>query len=104
MKFVRQINGFKIGKKRFKFRLAPTEESDNETGYTHNAVTPIAMKNSNIPIILSDRLIEFGHFWMGGGEVDVKLAVNVNQFRNIYRPFVGDIVYEGTIDPTENLE
>ncbi|ETO15615.1 hypothetical protein RFI_21751, partial [Reticulomyxa filosa] len=104
MKFVRYINGYEISKKNFKFRLASPEESLQVTGFDHNAVTPIGIKYSDIPIILSHRVLELGHFWMGGGEVDVKIAVNVNQFRNQFKPYIADITYEGFIDPTENLE
>lgn len=103
MKFVREIHK-KLGKKKFKFRLASAEENAIETGFKHNAVTPIGIKNTKIPIILSSRLLELDHFWMGGGEYDVKLAVDVNEFRKIYKPLVADIVYDGFIDPNDNLD
>eukprot|EP01084_Bolivina_argentea_P078128 141750_1 len=104
MKFARKIHENKVGKKKFKFRLADSEANAIETGFKHNAVTPIGLKNKKIPIILSDRLLELGHFWMGGGEYDVKLAVDTKQFIKIYEPYVADIVYDGTIDPNENLD
>lgn len=103
MKFVRELHG-KLGKRQFNFRLAPESENEKETGFEHNSVTPIGIKNKKIPIILSDRLLELGHFWMGGGEVDVKVAINTSEFRNIFRPYVAKIVYDGYIDPNENLE
>ena len=102
MKFVRKIHDFKVGKKKFKFRLASPEENDEESGFEHNAVTPIGIKNAKIPIILSSRLMELDHFWMGGGEEDVKLAVDVKEFIKVYNPYVTDIVYDGWIDPNEN--
>ena len=55
MKFVRAIHK-ELGKKKFKFRLASAEENAIETGLKHNAVTPIGIKNTKIPIILSQRL------------------------------------------------
>ena len=104
-KFVRAINDHKVSKKHFNFRLAPADESQQMTGYGYNAVAPLGIQHSqNIPIILSHRLLEFSHFWMGGGEVDVKLAVNTHDFRNHFKPYVANIVYDGYIDPTENLE
>lgn len=103
MKFVRELHK-KLGKRQFNFRLAPGKESDEETGFTHNSVTPIGIKNKKIPIVMSDRILELDHFWMGGGEFDVKLAVDTNEFRNIYRPYIANIVKPGTVDPNRNLE
>ncbi len=103
MKFVRKINNFKVSKKKFNFRLAPEEENEKVTGFSHNAVAPIGMKNRDIPIIMSHRLLEYGHFWMGGGEVDVKFGMDTAEFRNVFRPYVADITYDGWIDPTKDL-
>ena len=100
MKFIRAISR-EIGQKKFNSRLASSEENTIATGFKHNAVTPIGVKNKNIPIILSERLLELT-IWMGGGEYDVKVSVDVNEFRNVYRPYVADIVYDGNIDPNEN--
>jgi len=30
-------------------------------------------------------------FWLGGGEVDVKLAIDVEEFVQILKPIVGEI-------------
>ena len=103
MKFVRDLHG-KLGKRQFNFRLAPEQENLIETGFQHNSVTPIGIKNKKIPIIISDRLLDYGHIWIGGGEVDVKIAINMAEFRNVFRPYVAKIVYDGWIDPNENLE
>merc|ERR1712130_366385 len=97
MKFVRKIHENKVGKKKFKFRLASSDENDKETGFLHNAVTPIGLKNTKIPIILSSRLMELDHFWMGGGEHDVKLAVDTKEFIEKYNVYVADVVYDGWI-------
>lgn len=104
MKFVRKLHDNKVGKKKFKFRLASPEENAQETGFEHNSVTPIGMKNQSIPIIVSSRMMELDHFWMGGGEHDVKLAVDTKQFVQATKAYVADIVYDGWIDPNENMD
>ncbi|KAG0553497.1 hypothetical protein KC19_12G015900 [Ceratodon purpureus] len=89
--FVHSLNEGKIPKKRFNFRLAPEEESNRLSGFEHNAVTPIGMRE-DIPVILSDAIVKLSprFFWLGGGEVDLKLGIKTDDFLNIVKPFVTD--------------
>lgn len=82
--------------KAFNMRLAPVDVSDRVTGYTHNAVTPVGLALS-VPIVLSDEIARLDPpcFWMGGGEVDLKLAVDTAQFVAAYQPMVLDITRGG---------
>ena len=36
--------------------------------------------------------------WIGGGESDIKLAVDIDEFRNVFKPFVADFTQEGWND------
>ncbi len=83
-----------VGIKWFNMRLAPDEESKALTGYGHNAVTPVGMAHP-IPIVLSHKILELDppFFWMGGGEVDLKLGLSAPQFVAAYSPLVVDCTY-----------
>eukprot|EP01092_Planopodium_desertum_P013598 TRINITY_DN6639_c0_g1_i1.p1 TRINITY_DN6639_c0_g1~~TRINITY_DN6639_c0_g1_i1.p1 ORF type:complete len:110 (-),score=4.40 TRINITY_DN6639_c0_g1_i1:32-361(-) len=89
--FVRGMS--KLGRKKYKFRLAKPADNARLTGYEHNAVTPIGLK-SEVPIILSDKILKNDTMWLGGGEVDLKWNVNVRQFVEKLGSFVGDIADE----------
>lgn len=93
--FVHAMNKDKgVSKRKFNFRLCPEDVSCALTGYGHNAVTPVGM-NENIPIILSKSVTELveGYFWLGAGEVDLKLGLNTQQFIKAYDPFVCDCTF-----------
>lgn len=92
--FLHSLNGGQIAKKRFNMRLAPEEDSDLLTGFEHNAVTPVGMK-TKIPVILSDAIVRLipEFFWMGGGEVDLKLGMSVSDFVRSFQPFIADCTH-----------
>lgn len=52
------------------------------TGFEHNAMCPIGLKQKDIPIILDEKIVNLtpNFFWAGGGEVDLKLGVKVSEF------------------------
>ncbi|EHA8588554.1 hypothetical protein COCNU_scaffold005770G000010 [Cocos nucifera] len=87
--FLYALNNKKIPKKRFNMRLAPEEESVKLTGYVHNAVTCIGME-TDIPVILDEAIAKLDpdFFWLGGGEVDLKLGIRTSQFISAINPFV----------------
>ncbi|KAK1262535.1 hypothetical protein QJS04_geneDACA021656 [Acorus gramineus] len=87
--FLYTLNNGKIAKKKFNLRLAPEEESLKLTGYGHNAVTCVGMK-TNIPVILDEAIarLDPDFFWLGGGEVDLKLGIRTPQFIDSIKPFV----------------
>ena len=74
----------KLGRKHFHYRVADEQKSFELTGYPHNGVTPFLLGDQVGCIILSETL-EKGvgqtqgadwtqAFWLGGGNVDVKLS------------------------------
>lgn len=87
--FLYSLNGGRIPKKKFNLRLAPEEISLELTGYGHNAVTCIGMK-TDIPIILDEAIVKLTpeFFWLGGGEVDLKLGIRTSEFINFVKPFI----------------
>ncbi|BBN06786.1 hypothetical protein MPTK1_3g23870 [Marchantia polymorpha subsp. ruderalis] len=92
--FVYSLNDGKVPKKKFNLRLAPEEESNKLTGFEHNAVTPFGMV-TDIPVILSDAIVRLQpeYFWLGGGEVDLKLGLRTEDFIRILSPFIVDCIY-----------
>ncbi|KAL0716757.1 hypothetical protein Bca4012_066079 [Brassica carinata] len=87
--FLYSLNEGKIPKKRFNLRLAPEETSIQLTGFEHNAVTCVGMKTS-IPVILDEAITKLkpDFFWLGGGEIDLKLGVRTSEFLDFVKPFV----------------
>ncbi|PON40628.1 LOW QUALITY PROTEIN: YbaK/aminoacyl-tRNA synthetase-associated domain containing protein, partial [Parasponia andersonii] len=87
--FLYSLNDGKIAKKKFNLRLAPEETSVKLTGYEHNAVTCIGMK-TDIPVILDEAITKLNpdFFWLGGGDVDLKLGIRTSDFINSVKPFI----------------
>ncbi|XP_043716072.1 uncharacterized protein LOC122664358 [Telopea speciosissima] len=87
--FLYSLNNGKIPKKKFNMRLAPEDQSAKLTGYEHNAVTCIGM-NTTIPVILDEAIVKLNpdFFWLGGGEVELKLGIRTSQFINVIKPFI----------------
>ncbi|KAL9249378.1 hypothetical protein AKJ16_DCAP04163 [Drosera capensis] len=87
--FLYSINGGEVPKKKFNLRLAPEETSATLTGYEHNAVTCIGMK-TEIPVILDEAIVNLSpdFFWLGGGEVDLKMGIRTTEFIDFVKPFI----------------
>ncbi|XP_075517953.1 uncharacterized protein LOC142552176 isoform X2 [Primulina tabacum] len=87
--FLYALNDGKISKKKINMRLAPEAASAKLTGYEHNGVTCIGMK-TDIPVILDEAIVKLkpDFFWLGGGEIDLKLGIRTSQFIDFVKPFV----------------
>ena len=74
--------------KGFHFRLAEEAEALELSGYQYNAITPFFMKNSDIPIILSQDIAELdpAYLWFSGGRINVKMGVSVADFLRFFGP------------------
>ncbi len=100
MRYLREINSeSKLGKRQFYFRLAREEDQAQLTGYKFNAVSPVGMTQF-VPIIFSKAILNqnLSHIFLGGGEVDVKLQVNVREFIDRVKPLIADVTDP---DPTK---
>ncbi|KAL2926458.1 3-ketodihydrosphingosine reductase TSC10 [Bienertia sinuspersici] len=87
--YLYSLNEGKVPKKKFNLRLAPEEISNNLTGFEHNAVTCIGMK-TNIPVILDEAIMKLSpdFFWLGGGEVNLKMGIRTSEFIRFVKPFI----------------
>ena len=105
MKFAKNLQNekyvnTKLGKKYFHFRLADEDEARELTGYGYNAITPFLMKTQylliRLPVIMSDALVDLrpNYLWLGGGEVDLKLGMSVDEFLKYTGAYVADIIYK----------
>ncbi|XAR54964.1 hypothetical protein NMG60_11030318 [Bertholletia excelsa] len=90
--FLYSLNDGKIPKKRINMRLAPEETSHKLTGFEHNAVTCIGMK-TDIPVILDEAIVKLNpdFFWLGGGDVFLKLGIRTSEFISCVKPFIVSI-------------
>lgn len=72
------------------FRLA--EDCIGVTGFPPNGVTPVGM-TTPMPIVLDKKLttLEPPMFWMGGGEVSLKLSVDTQEFISCFDPIIGTV-------------
>ncbi|XP_009605230.1 uncharacterized protein LOC107826295 [Nicotiana tabacum] len=87
--FLYTLNDGKIAKKKFNMRLAPEEISVKLTGYEHNGVTCVGMK-TDIQVILDEAITKLNpdFFWLGGGEIDLKLGMRTSEFIKFVQPFI----------------
>jgi prolyl-tRNA editing enzyme YbaK/EbsC (Cys-tRNA(Pro) deacylase) len=79
---VRRLEGKNaVGKKQYSIRMVSQEVSDALSGFPHNAVTPIGMAKP-VLVLLSDKIktLPEGKMWLGGGEVDLKVRLDVAEF------------------------
>mmetsp|Transcript_4310 Transcript_4310/g.10748 ORF Transcript_4310/g.10748 Transcript_4310/m.10748 type:complete len:104 (+) Transcript_4310:60-371(+) len=76
----------------YNMRLVDGDLSDQMSGFEHNAVTPLGCKTS-FPVILQSDIarLPIGQFWLGGGEVDLKLRFPVDEFKRAFHPHIGDV-------------
>ena len=81
-------------RKKIKMRLASESVSQAITGYAHNAVTPFACKR-RIPTIISHHITNLrpDFFWMGAGEVDLKVGLPCTAFVQEFGIHVTDCTY-----------
>jgi len=85
----------RLSKKKFHFQLADDQASFELSGFGHNAISPIGLKR-DIPIIVCNRILGLNPpvIFLGGGEVDVKLALPVSDLVRGTAAIVGDITEE----------
>ena len=115
---VKRAGGFAPAKA-FNLRLAKDGVAEAMTGFVPGAVTPVGAlcgllgshgqkavaskrrqgggggegEGEEIPVVLSSRVARLPEFWMGGGEVDLKLCVSTKDFIRAYDPIVADVIH-----------
>lgn len=74
-----------LSKSKINMRMTSDDVAQELTGYGHNAVTPLCSKTP-LPIIMSDRIQQLKDiFFMGAGEVDLKVGMPASEFLSAYR-------------------
>lgn len=93
-----------LGKRKFNYRLANPETALALTGFGHGAVCPVGTATP-IPVILSAEitLMSPAHFWMGGGHVDCKVRIDVEEFLAVVKPIVAAITVPLTPEELEQI-
>lgn len=81
-----------VGKKKFNFRVAPSDISEKLTGFKHGGVVPFC-NSVLIPVIMSSSILSISppYIWVGAGHIDCKLRVNVHEFIRIVKPEVAPV-------------
>lgn len=77
--------------KSFNYRLV--EECLDVTGYVPNGVTPLGIRTP-MPIVVATPIKDLRpkEFWLGAGEVSLKWRVRLDEFFDVFQPFVIDFV------------
>ena len=72
----------RLAPSKFDFRVADGKDNTRLTGYDTGAVTPFGLKDSTIPVVLARDVmkLEPRFMWMGGGHVNLKLGMAVDEF------------------------
>jgi len=98
--FFHAHHGDRLSKSKINMRLCAEDVSSQLTGFERNAVSPVGCKTA-LPIIISHRIAALGDddqesdlFWLGAGEVDLKIGMHVKDFIASFSPFVVDCTYE----------
>ena len=70
-------------------RVVAEDLSMELSGFGWNAVSPVGLR-TKMPIIMAKAIadLEAGVFWLGGGEVDLKMGLCVTDFIRSYEPIV----------------
>lgn len=73
-----------LSKSKINMRMTSDDVAKELTGYGHNAVTPLCSRKK-LPIIMSDRITQLDDiFFMGAGEVDLKVGMPASEFLAAY--------------------
>jgi prolyl-tRNA editing enzyme YbaK/EbsC (Cys-tRNA(Pro) deacylase) len=90
-----QHSSEKLSNKYFHFRLAKDEVAYDMTGYRFNCITPYLMKDEKVHILFPKNLLHMNplYFWIGGGELELKVGLSIDDFMRLYgkRVFTFDL-------------
>jgi prolyl-tRNA editing enzyme YbaK/EbsC (Cys-tRNA(Pro) deacylase) len=92
--YIHKLNQGRVGKQFFNMRLCDEAVSDDLSGFEHNAVSPIGIK-THMPWVISHEILKLepDFFWLGAGEVDLKVGLPAAEFVDKYQPMVVDCTY-----------
>ena len=76
----------KVSKRQLHLRVAPKEVAYEMTGFTFNSIGPYLMKSEELLILFPSKLYEIypQYFFLGGGEKELKVGTNINDFMKLF--------------------
>jgi prolyl-tRNA editing enzyme YbaK/EbsC (Cys-tRNA(Pro) deacylase) len=94
-----------LSKNSFNFQFASEEDSYRLSGFEHNAITPYGLKVGNVPVIVDSRLLEVSQsrIFLGGGLVDMKLLISVNDLVTSLNAKVG-LISDSRVDTAHGID
>ncbi|KAJ1556565.1 hypothetical protein HK405_002514, partial [Cladochytrium tenue] len=90
---VYELNGKKLSKKNFNFRMAAEDTAIELTGYNRGAITPFGFSNPALPTILCQSVVSLRPpvMYIGAGHIDWKMALPIDAFVGATRCVVADL-------------
>ena len=84
--YIAEKYNIKISKKQVHFRVAKKEVAYEMTGFSFNSIGPYLMKSEDLLIIFPSKLYEIypQYFFLGGGELELKVGVNIDDFMRLF--------------------
>ena len=84
--YIAEKYNIKISKKQVHFRVAKKEVAYEMTGFSFNSIGPYLMKSEDLLIIFPSKLYEIypQYFYLGGGELELKVGVNIDDFMRLF--------------------
>ena len=84
--YIAEKYDIKLSKKQVHFRVAKKEVAYEMTGFSFNSIGPYLMKSEDLLIIFPSKLYEIypQHFYLGGGELELKVGVCIDDFMRLF--------------------
>ena len=84
--YIAEKYDIKLTKKQIHFRVAKKEVAYEMTGFSFNSIGPYLMKSEDLLIIFPSKLYEIypNYFYLGGGELELKVGVCIDDFMRLF--------------------
>ena len=84
--YIAEKYDIKLTKKQIHFRVAKKEVAYEMTGFSFNSIGPYLMKSKDLLIIFPSKLYEIypQYFYLGGGELELKVGVSIDDFMRLF--------------------
>ena len=84
--YIAEKYNIQLTKKQVHFRVAKKEVAYDMTGFSFNSIGPYLMKSEDLFIIFPSKLYDIypQYFYLGGGELELKVGVCIDDFMRIF--------------------
>ena len=84
--YIAEKYNIQLTKKQVHFRVAKKEVAYDMTGFSFNSIGPYLMKSEDLLIIFPSKLYDIypQYFYLGGGELELKVGVCIDDFMRIF--------------------